>query len=495
MINKLGLSISLVWVFPLLVFGQPIRYSNHYDLNGGAGGLLDVVILGNGNLQAVGSSLNLSNNFGRDDGFYVQESDDGQPISQHGISLLDRSVNIRAVIKSPSGSVYSSGYFCDFRFESPSYCDFLFQKLDNEGDTIFSRVYPRVDTCDYLLDMVQTRPNKIMLVGWTCNDTTQDNTELMFITVDTLGNEVNRVVYGGGATDFISAGVVVDSLGDIIMAGYTRSFPSASSGRTWVIRTDSIGNVKWQKTYSGVSGITSSAARITMIPDGSLLVAGGNSGFGNSAFGGDGSLMKLDTAGNMLWAKEYQVMGGQGLWGVVGLEDGTIVSCGVTDGPSDSQAGWLIKTDANGDTLWTRTFDESDGTDYLRNMLVMDNGDIVMVGFGRGTNSTSQDGWILRVDSMGCVVENCFTVGIEESSTNENGFIVYPNPVNDFLNIALKQGHINRVDLYNAFGALVYSETGTAQQKRIDVSGLNGGVYLMLVETDRGVSSTKLMLE
>ena len=118
-----------------------------------------------------------------------------------------------------------------------------------------------------------------------------------------------------------------------------------------------------------------------------------------------------------------------------------------------------------------------------------------MVGSGRPEGQTNQDGWILRVDSMGCVVENCHLVGIDELEEGQLLVEAYPNPANEFVNIELRQGQINRVDLYNAIGVLVYSETGSAQQKRIEVSGFVAGVYLLMLETDQGISSTKLVLE
>jgi hypothetical protein len=233
-----------------------------------------------------------------------------------------------------------------------------------------------------------------------------------------------------------------------------------------------------------------------MLPDGNLLVAGGNSTFGSGVFDGDGFLLKIDTAGTQLWAKEYEVMGGQGLWGVVGLEDGTIVSCGVTDdGAGGSQAGWLIKTDENGDTLWTRTYDSSDLIDYLRNMLVLPNGDIVMVGHGRAPGQTNQDGWILRVDSMGCLVEGCGAVGIEEQLVIGNEqFSIWPNPAENVLNI-VSQMKMETVQLYDMQGRLVYrSAVGHLQEYGVDVSSLGVGMYVLEVRSTEGIQSVRKVM-
>ena len=72
-------------------------------------------------------------------------------------------------------------------------------KLDETGDTLFTNVFERPDTSDFMLDIVQTRPNKLLLMGWTYNDTVQVSSaaQLLFITTDTLGNKLNEVVWGG----------------------------------------------------------------------------------------------------------------------------------------------------------------------------------------------------------------------------------------------------------------------------------------------------------
>lgn len=493
-----GWSMTVPLLFAASVcFGQPIRFSEFFDLNQGAGGLLDAVFLDNGDILAVGNVLNLTDNVGYSDGFHVLVNTEGELVQSNGFASLNKSYHTQAVVKNPvTNSLFSAGYFCDFTVESPGYCDFYISKLDATGDTLFTKVLSRPDTSDFLLDMVQTRPNKLMLIGWTYNDTIDTDADLLFITVDTLGNELNRVVYGGGGTDFISSGVSVDNSGEVIMAGYTKSYPNLSnSRRTWIMKTDSIGNVKWHRTYSGPVGLNSSAARVTFLDDGNILVVGGNDSFGGND--PDGYLMKTDTAGNQIWAKEYPVTGGQGLWGVVGLEDGSIVSCGVTDAADGSQAGWLIKADENGDTLWTRTFNASQFTDYLRNMIVLPNGDIVMVGFGRAPGQTNQDGWILRVDSMGCLQEGCFLTSLnEELEINNEELLVYPNPATETITIEIESKQLGQLQLFDATGRLVFEKRLISNREEIGVGYLPRGVYVaVLYKKGVVVERKKLVLQ
>jgi hypothetical protein len=73
-------------------------------------------------------------------------------------------------------------------------------------------------------------------------------------------------------------------------------------------------------------------------------------------------LLKTDESGNVVWEKIY---GKEDHWdmgySVIEIDDGCFVIAGDTYsyGPG-YDAMWLIKTDADGDTLWTNTF----GGDY-----------------------------------------------------------------------------------------------------------------------------------
>lgn len=477
----------------MIGFCQSIRFTEFYDVHSGADVIDGVIESEDNNIIVAGTSLNLTDNINNYDAFQILVNQFGAVINSERITRQGHSYSHKNVINSKfSDAIFACGHHCDYTIESSGYCDFYFSKLDNTGDTIFTKIIERPDTTDRLLSMVETRPNTILLMGWTYNDTTSVNSDVFLVAVDTLGNVLNRTVYGGTGTDFVRSGVIINEAGETLLTGFTESFPSPSIGRTWTVRTDSVGNVIEHRTYSGFAGNNSSGQQISSLSDGSFLIVGAHTSGSTKAL-----LLKVDENGESIWQKSItRGTEGQAFWGGGELSDGSLVASGPTNVTNDgSQAGWLAKMSSIGDTLWTRVYNPSNGTDYLRNMMVMDNGDIVMVGFGRGENSTSQDGWILRVDSMGCVVEDCHLVGIEESSTVENGFSVYPNPVNDLLNIETKQGRIKQVDIYNAFGALVHSETGSAQQKRIEVSGFVAGVYLLMVETDQGVSSTKLVLE
>ena len=66
---------------------------------------------------------------------------------------------------------------------------------------------------------------------------------------------------------------------------------------------------------------------------------------------------------------------------------------------------------------------------------------------------------------------------------------VYPNPVNDYVNI--NNPLIGKADLkvYNAQGQIVY-ESGFDHNARVDVSSFSSGLYTIVVQGEKGSTST-----
>ncbi len=72
-------------------------------------------------------------------------------------------------------------------------------------------------------------------------------------------------------------------------------------------------------------------------------------------------------------------------------------------------------------------------------------------------------------------------------------FRLYPNPVNDKLYIETEM-EIEEVVVYDVYGRQQTTDNGQ-QSSFIDVSGLNAGVYLVMIKTDRGVVTKHFVKE
>jgi len=88
-------------------------------------------------------------------------------------------------------------------------------------------------------------------------------------------------------------------------------------------------------------------------------------------------------------------------------------------------------------------------------------------------------------------------LGIKEINNNADNIAVYPNPVTNTLTIDIPQAAGGNISIYNLLGEEVYSTTNNKPQttNNIDVSAFPGGMYIVEVKTDKGVSENKFIKE
>jgi hypothetical protein len=149
--------------------------------------------------------------------------------------------------------------------------------------------------------------------------------------------------YGGTNNDEASS-VQQTSDGGYIVAGYTQSF-GAGSWDIFLIKTDANGDVQWAKTYGGTSFDWPSSVQQTS--DGGYIVAGTTWSFGVGDY--DIFLIKTDANGDVQWAKTY---GGTD-WDHASSvqqtsDDGYIVAGFTASFGAGFYDAFLVKTDANG---------------------------------------------------------------------------------------------------------------------------------------------------
>lgn len=96
------------------------------------------------------------------------------------------------------------------------------------------------------------------------------------------------------------------------------------------------------------------------------------------------------------------------------------------------------------------------------------------------------------------IVTNTAVTTIQALSTQDFAFgtyfTVYPNPVNNVLNIETKQTiEVSSVSIYNQLGQLVLVIPNAQNTKSVDVSSLSSGNYFIKINSDKGISNAKFI--
>ncbi|MBI2967427.1 MAG: T9SS type A sorting domain-containing protein [Bacteroidetes bacterium] len=201
--------------------------------------------------------------------------------------------------------------------------------------------------------VIETSDTNYLVVGAT-GSFGYGEADVYVLKIDRNGNKIWSNVYGGPNTDW---GYSVEETPDscYIIAGYTNSF-GAGGYDVYLLKIDRTGKLLWQKTFGGTDWDLGYSLKIT--PDSGFAIAGETYSYG--AGDADVFLVKTDKDGNLQWQKTY---GGnkKDIGRSIDLTyDSGFVLAGETwsYGAGENDV-YVIKTDGNGDTAWTRMFGDS----------------------------------------------------------------------------------------------------------------------------------------
>ena len=137
------------------------------------------------------------------------------------------------------------------------------------------------------------------------------------------------------------------------------------------------------------------------------------------------------------------------------------------------------------------------------NTIKYDDNDSQLDGLGGGGMSFSDDGNIIAIgyptapnggDSRyvpGKVKVFDLSKSLKTKTFLSNTFVFYPNPASKEIKIELNNSILKEVSIYNNLGQFIKSSKKTA----IDTSKLESGIYFLQVETNKGKSTKKLVIE
>ena len=213
-------------------------------------------------------------------------------------------------------------------------------------------------------------------------------------------------VYGGtGLKQDYTYDMHKTSDGGYVLGGVTENYPTGVR-RSYVIKTDADGDTLWTSIYGDTCKSGNAQQYINDIcqsGDGGYIGTGGMIPCGGSSTSG-GETTRLDANGNVLWSKTW-THGVPDPYPVIQCRDGNFIVGGMVTGVGAGLIdGFLAKIDANGDTLWSRTYG-GPGNEWFYHILQTPDGGYLAAGysdgFGLGVIDTIRNIYLVKTDSSG----------------------------------------------------------------------------------------------
>jgi len=204
--------------------------------------------------------------------------------------------------------------------------------------------------------------------------------------------------YGGAGID-VGSSMQRTKDGGYVISGYTDSF-GASNYDVYLLKTDSEGNLIWNKTYGGAHSDLGYSVQETS--DGGYIVAGMS--WPLEQQNPDFYLLKADSDGNELWSRSYTGPDGHWSWdwgrSVLETGEGGYILIGETYSEVEQDQGvLLVKTDSLGNLLWSRTYGGADH-EYGYSILETGDGGYVIAGKTKSFGAGEYDVYIVKTKPL-----------------------------------------------------------------------------------------------
>jgi len=298
--------------------------------------------------------------------------------------------------------------------------DVYLVKTNLQGDTLWTRTFGGADQ-DFGSEVQQTADGGYIIIGST-KSFNNGIDDLYLIKTDDNGDTLWTKVYGGLWGD-VGRSIMEDIDGNYLATGYTMSFDPGNAD-VWVLKFNEFGDTLWTRRVGGNQ--VEYGVSIKQSKNEGYIITGYTQSFGSNH---DVYLIRLDSSGDTIWTNHYGEQGSDFGEGVLELDDDGFIIAGYTT--SYGIGGYdcyLVRVDLNGDTLWTRHYGgEFDDKAYA--IELFEDG-FVLAGYTQNAGSTENDALIIKTDFNGDTVwtktigglYNDWGFGMDK--TNDNGLIL-----------------------------------------------------------------------
>ena len=319
------------------------------------------------------------------------------------------------------------------------------------------------------------------------------NLDYWLIKLDADGNFQWQKSFGGNRIDELTQIVELNN-GALLLAGQSNSNNTGNKTITgkgqrdwWLIKTDKNGNMIWQKSFG--DDADDSLNGILMTKDGHILLGGHYTFIDKNTKRNNTNIVlrKIDTDGHLIWKNTYDFKIKDILTNIIQNDDGSIVMgayCGTHKKLSNDDF-FLIKTDAEGNTLWQKKVG-SLRKDVLQKIIETRDGGYVLVGSQMtttGKGDANSDYYLVKI-------------GDKDKPLHEKlPLEAVPNPVLTYTKVVIgkeyEKGYLRVVDLNGKI--LQTMQLSGNRIIPVNLQSYPASIYIINVIADKTQNSVKIL--
>ena len=364
-------------------------------------------------------------------------------------------------------------------------------KTDADGDTLWTKTFYGYYSTNCGKSIQQTEDEGYIIVGFTEAWDYSDGF-IWLIKTNASGDTLWTKTFGGSQREYgNSIQQTVDE--GYIITGSTLSFGAGGSD-VWLIKTNASGDTLWTRTFGGNGQDDGNSVQQTT--DEGYIITGSTSSYGVGSR--DIWLIKTNASGDTLWTKTFGGRGEDCGYAVQQTTDEGYIITGYTSSfPAGVRDAWLIKTSASGDILWTKTFGGSDNDDGYSVRQTLDGGYII-TGFTSSYGSGDYDVWLIKTTPDVNTIYEDHNGITSDYKLHQN----YPNPFNPSTTIKFQipNSNLTTLKIYDILGqevvTLLEGNLQAGEHKvQFNASDLASGVYFYRLQVGQNwVQMRKMVL-
>ncbi len=264
-------------------------------------------------------------------------------------------------------------------------------KINAEGDTIWTKMFGDENHNDFGLDIIESYDNSLIVLGKSGRPgyySYYDSCDIRLMKLDPLGNEIWNKVYAGDAA-LNSERIIETHDRGFAIVGWT------NESDVLLLRTNEAGDSMWTKTYGGSAN--DAGYDLCQTDDGGFLIVGSTESYGSGLR--DVYVIRTDAIGDTLWTRTFGGAGADVAFSITGTDDGNFMISGWMEN-ADIDV-FLIKIQPNGEAVWTKTAGQPGQNDWGRGISVCQDGGFLVAGTVNNPETEWDDIYLLKVDANG----------------------------------------------------------------------------------------------